>query len=121
MEKQLFITTNKLLNLIEKGKEHFEKAKTSGKEGDFFTEVKPFSDIVKITADEWLDVAIRWIQIRNPKYINQKQLETTYDHLEKISIQSFYPNTSRKIFLSSIQSSQFVLQSIIQFLEDTPS
>lgn len=121
MNGQLEFTTRRLISLIEKGREQFEKSKSSGEEGDFFLEVKPFSDLVRSVSDEWLGLVTKWIRTENPKFINQKQIETTYEHLEKMGIQSFYPKTSRKIFLSSIQSAQFVLQSIINHLEKSPS
>jgi hypothetical protein len=112
MDRRLEELTNNLLSYLEKGKEQFEKSKSSGIEGDFFLDVKPFADLVKSTLDEWLVMAIKWVLAEKPSFINEKQLETTYDHIEKISIQSFYPKTSRKLYLSSFQSAQFVLQSI---------
>ncbi|WP_442594463.1 YppE family protein [Neobacillus sp. D3-1R] len=117
MENQLGSLTKTLLELLEKGRIQFEESKSSGKEGDFYSEVKPFADLVKTTCDEWLPIAIQWIQIDKPPFINKKQLETTYEHLEKMGIQAFYPTTSRKHFISSLQSAQFVLQSILQYLE----
>jgi hypothetical protein len=101
-----------LLEFIEEGKARFEISKSSGIEGDFFLDVKPFADNVKKTLDEWIIRATHWVQTEKPSYINKKQLETTYDHIEKISIQSFYPKTSRKLYLSSYQSAYFVLQSV---------
>lgn len=117
MERQLESLTKTLLELINKGKIQFEKSKSSGQEGDFYLEVKPFADLVKKTCDEWLAIASQWIGREVPQFINQKQLETTYDHIEKMGIQAFFPSTSRKNFISSLQSSQFVLESILLHIE----
>lgn len=117
MDTHLEELTKSLLGYIENGKEQFEKSKSSGIEGDFFLDVKPFADLVKSTLDEWIVLATKWVQAEKPSFINEKQLETTYDHIEKISIQSFYPKTSRKLYLSSFQSAQFVLQSICTSLQ----
>jgi hypothetical protein len=117
METHLAELTKSLLGYIEEGKEQFEKSKSSGIDGDFFLEVKPFADLVKNILDEWIVMAIKWVQTEKPSFINEKQIKTTYDHIEKISIQSFYSKTSRKLYLSSLQSAQFVLQSICSSLQ----
>ncbi|HYK74541.1 MAG TPA: YppE family protein [Pseudoneobacillus sp.] len=118
MEDQLESLSKTLLDQLEKIRIQFEKSKSSGQESDFYSEVKPFADLVKKTCDDWLEIATKWIQTEDPKFINKKQIETTYENIEKIGIQAFYPNTSRKHFLSSFQSSQFVLQSILLYLEN---
>jgi hypothetical protein len=120
MDTQLEELTKNLLGYIEEAKAQYEKTKSSGIEGDFFLDVKPFADLVKSTLDEWIVMASKWVQTEKPSFINEKQLVTTYDHIEKISIQSFYPKTSRKIYLSSFQSAQFVLQSICSNLRSQP-
>jgi hypothetical protein len=118
MYTQLKSTTRSLLDFIEIGREEFERSKNTGREGDFFTEVKPFADQVKLCCDEWIELAIQWIRKEKPLYMNEKQVQTTYEHLEKMSIQAFYSSTSRKNFLSSLQSAQYVLHSIVNQLED---
>lgn len=117
MDTRLEVLTRSLLKYIEEGKEQFEKSKSSGIDGDFFLDVKPFADLVKSTLDEWIVMANKWVQTEKPSFINEKQLKTTYDHIEKISVQSFYSKTSRKLYLSSSQSAQFVLQSICSSLQ----
>jgi hypothetical protein len=121
MDGELVLNTKRLIDFLERGKDQFEQSKSSGHEGDFFLEVKPFADMVKETLDVWVIIAKKWIQSERPPFINETQLDTTYDHIEKISIQSFYPKTSRKIFISSFQSSQYVLQSILQYHEHSHS
>lgn len=112
-EGQLIELTKRLIGFIEKGKEQFENTKNSGIEGDFFSEVKPFADLVKDVCEEWSVLATSWIRSEDPPYLNEKQLLTALEHIEKISIQSFYPKTSRKLFFSSVQSAQYVLESIL--------
>ncbi|MHC0035763.1 YppE family protein [Pseudoneobacillus sp. C159] len=119
MNVQLKETTMELIRILEFVREQFETVKTSGKEGDFYSEVKPFAERVKLLLDQWSSLAVNYIQLEKPTYLNENQLHTTYDHIEKISIQCFYPKTSRKIFLNSLRSAQFVLESVMLNLEGT--
>lgn len=119
MNEELEELTRRLLDIIEIGREQFEKSKITGIQGDFFLEVKPFADIVKGILDKWIDIVTKWILLEKPLFINEKQIQTTYEHIENISIQSYYPKTSRKLFISSYQSAQFVLQSILHHMEKT--
>jgi hypothetical protein len=105
--------TKELLHLLEYTKVKYETVRENGEEGDFFLEVKPFAERVKQLLDQWHSLAINYIQLEQPLYLNENQLITTYDHIEKLSIQCFYPKTSRKLFLNSHRSAQFVLESII--------
>lgn len=114
MKKQLEVLTQQLLSIVEETKKQFEKSKETGKEGDFFLEVKPFAELVKKTSEEWILIAAKWVETEKPLFINKKQLESTFEHLENIAIQSFYPTTSRKRFLSSVQTVEYVLKSILQ-------
>jgi hypothetical protein len=113
MNAKLKSITTELLQLLEYIKVKYETVKENGKEGDFFLEVRPFAERVKQLLDQWHSLAIHYIQLEQPLYLNESQLITTYDHIEKLSIQCFYPKTSRKLFLNSTRSAQFVLESIL--------
>lgn len=112
-------TTIQLLGYLNQAKERFEMAKSSGEEGDFYSEVKPFADLVRKESDTWKIKAIDWINEKKPLYINDKQIDNTCEHLEKMSIQCFYPKTSRKQFLNYLQSAQYVLQNILNQMDNS--
>jgi hypothetical protein len=115
IDHEVFRLTESLLTIIDEGKLRYEERRVSGSEGNFLMEVKPIADHAKTILDQWIVLASEWIYLEKPAYLNEKQLAATYDHIEKISIQSFYPKTSRKLFISSYQSAQYVLQSIVKY------
>jgi hypothetical protein len=116
-ERQLISLSNKLLTYIEKAHERFELSKLEGIRGDFPTEVKPFADEVKDTAGIWKEAAVSWVNENRPKNLHSNQIETAADYLEVISVQAFFPETSRKRFIDQIQSVQYILRSVILAVE----
>jgi hypothetical protein len=113
MQEELKEKTELLLSYVQVGKEQYETRKSSGQEGDFFQEVKPFADKVKNAYEDWYKLASKWVLEERPTFINDKQLQNTCEHLENISIQSFFPKASKKRYISAVQSAEFVLESIL--------
>jgi Bacterial domain of unknown function (DUF1798) len=115
MQKQgLAELTQKLLDYADKAMLHFERAKSGENiEPDFYKEVKPFADQVKQIADEWKSSAIQWIEKTNPKYIYPMQIENTWEQIQTVAVQSFYPDTSTKRFKELHQSVTFVLKNLL--------
>jgi hypothetical protein len=113
MQEELKVKTQQLLGYVQVGKDQYEARKSSGQEGDFFQEVKPFADKVKNASEEWYKLAKKWVLEERPAFITDNQLQNTLEHLENISIQSFYPKASKKRYKSAVQSTEFVLESIL--------
>lgn len=86
------------------------------KSGDFYSEVKPFADEVKLINDQWKRKAIDWIIKHRPKNIFVQQIEATHENIETISIQSFYRETSKTRFTNLLVSSQYVLNRLHQIV-----
>ncbi|WP_338470054.1 DUF1798 family protein [Niallia sp. XMNu-256] len=108
---KLIKLTNQLLLVSDQILQRFQQAKEDGQSGDFYQEVMPFSDKVQDLVDQWWVEVDLWTKQHNQ--VNIKQLINTKDQLEKIAIQAFYPQTSRKNFLDMMNSITFVLNTIL--------
>ncbi|WP_141433299.1 YppE family protein [Bacillus sp. 03113] len=113
MKKDLLELTKELMTYSIEVMHTFENVKASGQAADFFTVVKPFADKVKLVNDKWKEKVYIWINKDNPKHIHMEQIESTYNHMELISIQAFFPETSRTRFINYVKSVQFILETII--------
>ncbi|MFB6466045.1 YppE family protein [Cytobacillus sp. Hz8] len=106
-------STFTLLDYTERMRSQYAKAKDGGIKGNFFEEVRPFANEVKEVNDKWREWARVFVKERKPRYINQNQIESAYDSIEMLSIQCFYPDTSRKRFVDQLKSVEFILTSIL--------
>jgi hypothetical protein len=116
-EKELVNKTTRLLSYIEKALHRFEQAKSSGEKGDFYKEVKPFADTVKEEVEIWRIEASDWLSNHPHRNLHARQILSTAENIEMVSIQAFFPETSRKRFIGHIQSIDFVLKSLLKVLE----
>ncbi|WP_226676974.1 YppE family protein [Mesobacillus jeotgali] len=119
MENNILALSKKLLVDVQTAHKRFQLSKEEGVRGDFHSEVKPFADDVKLAADEWRESAGQWVRNNRPKNLHANQIETAADYLEVISVQAFFPETSKKRFLDQIQSVEFILNSMIIAIEKT--
>ena len=87
----------------------FLTVKESGVKGDFFKEVKPFADEVQEISERWRKEATIWIMKTRPRNLNENQIDSAAEQIEMISVQSFFPETSRTRFINYLQSVRFVL------------
>ncbi|KAB2333644.1 YppE family protein [Bacillus mesophilum] len=119
VEKQsLLQQTEKLIEYVKRADEKYKEIKLSGEKGDFYNEVKPFADEVKEINDQWKNTVIQWIHTERPKNIHEQQIDSCHEHIEIISIQSFFPETSRTRFKNLVSSSIYVLQTIVFALDN---
>lgn len=81
----------------------------SGEKGDFFKEVKPFADEVQEISERWKKEATAWILKNRPKNLHENQIDSAAEQIEMISVQSFFPETSRTRFINYLQSVRFVI------------
>ncbi|WP_176167377.1 YppE family protein [Mesobacillus jeotgali] len=120
-EHNLIELSEKLLEKLKFAHRRFQLSKQEGVRGDFDGEVKPFADEVKVNTDSWRESASMWVKQNKPKNLHVNQIETAANYLEVISIQAFFPETSKKRFLDQIQSVEFILSSLILALKQTGS
>ncbi|WP_102274791.1 YppE family protein [Cytobacillus massiliigabonensis] len=114
---ELLQLTKKLLSYADTLLMKYLEVRETGKSGDFFGEVKPFADEVKEVNDAWKKEAYEWIKDVRPKNIYNQQIDSAYEHIETISVQAFFPNTSRSRFNDVIASAKFILTTIIHGIE----
>lgn len=115
--EQLVLLTKQLLGYMDQIANTYENVKESKMKGDFFTEVKPFADSVKLVNDEWQLLARNWIKENQPKHLHESQIQSSYEQIEMLSVQAFYPDTSRTRFINTLQSVRFILNSLIDAIE----
>ncbi|MBT2639063.1 MULTISPECIES: YppE family protein [unclassified Bacillus (in: firmicutes)] len=118
LENSILTLSRKLLVNVDTAHKKFQYSKEKGIRGDFYSEVKPFADEVKIAADAWRESAAKWVRDNRPKNLHANQIETAADYLEVISVQAFFPETSKKRFLDQLQSVEFILNSMIIAIEE---
>lgn len=121
LENTIITLSNKLLENVETAYKRFQHSKEEGTRGDFQTEVKPFADEVKSAADAWREAAGQWVRTNRPKNLHTNQIETAADYLEVISVQAFFPETSKKRFLDQVQSVEYILNSMILSIQQAAS
>ena len=114
---QLVEYTEKLLKAVEFAVETFYKVKESGVNEDFFETVRPFANEIKAQNEEWKGMAKAWVREAKPVYLNPMQIDTASDHIEIISIQAFFTQTSKKRFLDSAKSVTYILQTLLDALK----
>jgi hypothetical protein len=115
---QLMEHTEKLLEAVEYAVDTFYKVKESGVNEDFYEVVRPFANQIKQRNDEWKEMAKAWVREAKPDYLNSIQIDTASDHIEIISIQAFFTQTSKKRFLDSAKSVKYILQTLLDTLKE---
>src|SRR5690554_4560488 len=120
MEKQqhLVSITKELYSLTDSLTEQFEQTKTTGERGDFYNTVKPFADEVKQKIDLWQELSLQWVAMEKPKYIYEHQIKSVYEQIEMLSVQVFYPETSKSRFHQYVQSVRYILASMLAQLSN---
>jgi Bacterial domain of unknown function (DUF1798) len=114
---ELLQLTQKLLSDLDTLALRYIEVRETGKSGDFFGEVKPFADEVKRMNDVWKVKAYEWIKDVRPKNLYNQQIDSAYEHIETVSVQAFFPNTSRSRFNDFMASAKFILTSIVHEIE----
>ncbi|MGE8204292.1 YppE family protein [Heyndrickxia sp. NPDC080065] len=110
---ELLVLTKKLIERNQSALQSFNKVRETGKQGDFYLEVKPFADQVKRECEEWLPLAIEWVNRIKPKHLHSVQLENTCENLQMVSVRAFFPDSSLKKFKSHVQSVDYVLNRML--------
>ncbi|GAA0347970.1 hypothetical protein GCM10008967_42870 [Bacillus carboniphilus] len=118
MEQKLLKLTDELIQNTETIKATFAEVKQANEKRDFYKEVKPFADQVKILLDEWEPLAIKWLKEHSVKNVHPQQIAHTTENLDMISIQCFFPETSLKRFRHYAESVEYVLKSLQKAIKD---
>ncbi|RLQ95139.1 YppE family protein [Falsibacillus albus] len=112
LEDNLQKLTNELIQLNQEAHNIYKHARETNQKGDFYTEVKPFADLVKSKGDEWESEALKWLSNQKQKNLHPIQIKNTNENIQMVSIQAFFPETSLKRFKSHVQSIEYVLKQV---------
>lgn len=116
MSREIALLTEKLLNYNRLFLKNYQEAREKGVKKDFHEVIKPFADEVKSVNEEWRGAMRSWLKESPHKYLHVKQIETTFEHIELQSIQSFFPETSRSRFLNTNRTVEYFLLEIVKEL-----
>lgn len=116
--QDLLKKTEVLLEYCRTAMDIFEKTKETNIEGDFHQEVVPFTNKVKIELDIWYPAVKDWITSVRPPHLHVEQMESVKEQLETITVQAFFPLTSKTRFYNTVQSAEFVLKAVLKELKD---
>jgi len=116
--QDLLKKTEILLGYCHTALDIFEKTKETNIEGDFYQEVVPFTNKVKIELDLWYPAVKGWITSVRPHHLHVEQIESVKEQIETIAVQAFFPLTSKTRFYNTVQSAEFVLKSVLNELKD---
>jgi len=117
MSEEIQQFTKKLLNFNRLFMEYFREARANGTTHDFHEVIKPFANDVNAAANEWAVLMKNWLAKNPQKHIHPKQIVTTLEHIEQLSIQAFFPKTSKSRFLNANRTVEYFLLEILKELE----
>lgn len=114
MSEKIIQLTEKLLHYNRLFLKIYQDAREKGTKQDFQDVIKPFSNEVKGINDVWREKMKGWVHERNHKHIHLSQINTTSDYIEQLSIQSFFPETSRSRFINTNRTVEYFLLEILK-------
>lgn len=117
MFDEILQLTKKLLNYNHLFLQYFEEARATGTSPDFNKVIKPFANEVNRLAVQWGDLMRDWLKSSPQKHLHPKQIDTTLDHIEQLSLQAFFPKTSRSRFINANRTVEYFLSEIVKELE----
>jgi hypothetical protein len=117
MNDDILMLSEKLLKINRRLLNIYLETREKGINHDFQEVIKPFANEVKEVNEEWNVKTKKWLGEKNFKHLHVKQADTTTDHLNQISIQAFFSETSRSRFLNANRTVEYFLLELIKELE----
>lgn len=118
MQEEVIEFTEKLLNFNRLFLKRYQEARERGFEEDFQEIIKPFADEVKVVNDQWKEKMKKWLKMDIRKHLHLKQIDTTSEHIELLSIQCFFPKTSQSRFLNANRTVEFFLLEVLKEIKN---
>ncbi|WP_180960287.1 YppE family protein [Neobacillus cucumis] len=116
MSEEILQLTEKLLQYNELFLKNYQAGRETGITHDFNEVIKPFVDEVKEINDQWNRAIKEWLPKVDTQYLHLKQIDTTSSHIEQLSVQSFFPETSKSRFLNFHRAVEYVLSEVVREL-----
>jgi hypothetical protein len=117
MSERLIYLTERLFQYNRLFLQYYQHARETGEKQDFEKRIKPFVNEVKNVNDEWEKRMKQWLTESDPKHIHLKQIDTTTSHIEQLSVQAFFPETSKTRFLNSQRTVEYFLTEVLKELK----
>lgn len=117
MSEKIIQLTKRLLQYNRSFLEYYQEGREKELTYDFDEVIKPFVDEVKSAAEEWSTEVRQWLKNNPQKHLHLKQVETTIDHIEQMSIQAFFSKTSKSRFLNANRTVDFFLAELLKVVE----
>lgn len=114
MSEEIIQLTEKLLAYNGLFMKYFQEGRETGTKYDFHGVIKPFANEVKEINDLWKRAMKKWLSETNHKHLHLKQIDTTSEHIEQLSIQAFFPETSKTRFLNFNRTVEYFLLEILK-------
>jgi dsRNA-specific ribonuclease len=118
VHEEIIQLTEKLVNFNRLFLETYQDAREKGLEQDFQAIIKPFADEVKVINDAWKEKMREWLKAETHKHLHLKQIDTTSEHIEQLSIQCFFHKTSRSRFINANRTVEFFLLEVLKELKN---
>ncbi|MGG5253833.1 DUF1798 family protein [Neobacillus sp. SM06] len=117
MQEQLVYLTKQLYEYNQKFLVYYNEVRGTKEQKPFFEFVKPFADeVAKVTGD-WKTLMKAWLIENETSHIHLHQLESVSEHLERLAIQAFFPETRRSRFLNAQRTVEYFLTETINQLK----
>lgn len=110
--------SNQLMKECDECISRFHLYRELDKEPDFFEDVKPHAYNIDEILIEWEQLVRKWIQVKRPKYVHPSQIDSLLESMKQFIVQSYYKGTSKKRFLSSVHSTKYTLETIVQAIKE---
>jgi len=117
MSEEILYLTEKLLYYNRLFLKYYQEGRETGIKHDFHEVIKPFANEVKEINDKWEKAMKKWLSLSNHKHLHLKQINTTSEHIEQLSIQAFFSETSRTRFLNSQRTVEYFLQEVVKVIK----
>ncbi|MEH7303485.1 DUF1798 family protein [Neobacillus drentensis] len=118
MSEEIIQLTEKLLAFNGLFMKFYQEGREAGIKHDFHEVIKPFANEVKGINDQWKQAMKKWLSAADLKHLHLKQIDTTSDHIDQLSIQAFFPETSKTRFINSHRTVEYFLQEILKELKN---
>ncbi|PAQ13382.1 hypothetical protein CD798_14890 [Bacillaceae bacterium SAOS 7] len=109
--------TTELLAVVKEANEIYHEKRRTNEKGDFYEEVKPFADRAKDVSTRWKKEIDEQLPKGGFKYIHPPQVKAVVENIELVSVQAFFPETSYTRFKNYIESTSFLLNSLLNELK----
>jgi len=117
MSDEILDLTERLLHFNGLFLKTYQESRETGITHEFHSVIKPFADEVKEMNDKWNKAMKKWLPTANTPHLHLKQIDTTSAHIDQLSVQSFFRETSKSRFLNSHRSIEYILCEIIKELK----